>query len=167
MLHLTRALALVFALAMAPPLAALAADAPAPAQDAASARRVPYEVRPGDSLAVILREQAGVPDNLIFNEYIERFKALNPQVENVHRLRPGMLVYLPVPPGPDETKENATPPTPAEEALPGGEPEATREPSPAAEPAHEETDMPGPATRLTGLSHEALPGGGDRVRDCP
>lgn len=55
-----------------------------------------YKVQPGDYLVGILRNQAHLPDRLIFNEALNLFKRLNPTVSNLNKLKRGDLVYLPL-----------------------------------------------------------------------
>jgi len=57
-----------------------------------------YTVRPGDRLVHIMRHELGLPDNLIFNEYLNLFRELNPGVDNVETILAGSRIILPVPP---------------------------------------------------------------------
>lgn len=65
-----------------------------PTQPADSPIQKPYIVRSGDTLAGILKKH-GVPENLIFNKYIQVFQELNPEIKDIHTLKTGQNVILP------------------------------------------------------------------------
>jgi len=58
---------------------------------------IPYRlqrVKEGERLVIYLRRE-GIPENLIFNEYMELVMRLNPQIKNRDVIYPGQLVKLP------------------------------------------------------------------------
>lgn len=55
-----------------------------------------HKVRPGETLAGILRNRCGLPDHLVFNEGIQRLKELNPEVKDPNRIRVGQRLVIPV-----------------------------------------------------------------------
>ncbi|MBT8762412.1 LysM peptidoglycan-binding domain-containing protein [Desulfohalobiaceae bacterium Ax17] len=57
-----------------------------------------YIVKSGDNLVKILRNIAHLPDKLIFNEYINLFKKINPQIKSINSLKVGQKILLPLPP---------------------------------------------------------------------
>jgi hypothetical protein len=68
-----------------------------------------YTVKPGDHLVDLLRRIAGLPESLIFNEYLTLFRELNPQVENINSLEVGQTVAIPLKPG-EEPAASRVPP---------------------------------------------------------
>lgn len=60
-----------------------------------SYEKVPYVIRPGDTLVQVLQAQ-GVPTRLIFGKYLNLFLELNPDVPDTNTLRAGQEVVLPV-----------------------------------------------------------------------
>ena len=78
-------------------------QAPTPPE---SYEKTPYVVRQGDTLIQILKEQ-GVPNRLIYSQYLDLFLELNPEVPNSNTLRVGQKVILPV------TAQDEKPPVPA------------------------------------------------------
>ncbi|MFO7816462.1 MAG: LysM peptidoglycan-binding domain-containing protein, partial [Desulfovibrionales bacterium] len=65
------------------------------------AKEVRTKVRAGESLVSMLRRIGKVPHYLIFNEYLNLFRDLNPDIDNINRLKPGQHVSLPVYTGSD------------------------------------------------------------------
>lgn len=59
-------------------------------------KKLSYVVKPGDNVVKLLREKAGLPDKLIFNEYLTIFKILNPNLD-INRLEIGDKVNIPIP----------------------------------------------------------------------
>ena len=57
-----------------------------------------YTVRPGEHLGEILRQKVELSDRLIFDEYLELFRKLNPQIQNPDYLEVGQRITLPLPP---------------------------------------------------------------------
>jgi len=57
-----------------------------------------YTVRSGEHLGQILRQKAKLSDRLIFDEYLELFRKLNPQIEDPDYLEVGQRINLPLPP---------------------------------------------------------------------
>jgi LysM repeat protein len=55
-----------------------------------------YTVKKGDSLIRVVKSLYGVPDKLLYNEYLDQLKRLNPYVENLNRIYPGQKVRLPI-----------------------------------------------------------------------
>jgi LysM repeat protein len=55
-----------------------------------------YTVKKGDSLIRVVKSLYGVPDKLIYNEYLDQLKRLNPYVEDLNRIFPGQKVRLPI-----------------------------------------------------------------------
>jgi hypothetical protein len=58
---------------------------------------VTHRVRPGESVADILRQKAGLGDDRIFFEYLNIFRKLNPHIKNVDILEVGQIVTVPLP----------------------------------------------------------------------
>ena len=54
-----------------------------------------YILKRGEHLAKVLREVYGIPDKLIFNEYLALIKKLNPEIENLDHVVPGQAVRMP------------------------------------------------------------------------
>lgn len=54
-----------------------------------------YVIKKGQHLAMILRQVYGLPDNLIFNEYLNLIKELNPEIENLDLVEAGQRVRMP------------------------------------------------------------------------
>ncbi|WP_457570884.1 LysM peptidoglycan-binding domain-containing protein [Desulfovulcanus sp.] len=83
------------------PLASPSQKTIIPAQEAVltakSIRKKSYIVKPGDNLVKILRNIVRLPDHLIFNEYINLFKKINPQIQNINSLKVGRKILLPLP----------------------------------------------------------------------
>jgi len=65
-------------------------EAPVPTTD--------YTVQSGEHLGQILRQKVGLSDRLIFDEYLELFKELNPHIEDADRLEVGQRITIPLPP---------------------------------------------------------------------
>ena len=57
-----------------------------------------YTVRPGEHLGEILRQKVDLSDRLIFDEYLELFRKLNPQIQDPDYLAAGQRITLPLPP---------------------------------------------------------------------
>lgn len=74
-------------------------DRQADPPDPSDVEPLPYTVAKGDYLSKILREKLELPDRLIFDEYIDLFKKLNPDIENINALEVGQRVRLPAPSG--------------------------------------------------------------------
>jgi len=55
-----------------------------------------YRVMPGDTLEEIFKRVMGLNVSDIYNEYIERFRSLNPHIRDIDRLHPGERIYLPM-----------------------------------------------------------------------
>lgn len=75
-----------------------------------------YTVKSGDTLVSILKRE-GVPQELIFKDYLGLFLELNPQISDINKLRVGQEIVLPVPGSapaaavpavPDKAPANAT-----------------------------------------------------------
>lgn len=54
-----------------------------------------YVIKQGQHLAMILREVYGIPDELIFDEYMALIKELNPEISNPDHVVPGQKVRIP------------------------------------------------------------------------
>jgi len=54
-----------------------------------------YEIQKGEYLAQILRKVYGLSDKRIFNEYLQRIKELNPEIEDLNLLQPGQKIKIP------------------------------------------------------------------------
>ena len=54
-----------------------------------------YVIRKGQHLAKVLREVYGLPDDLIFNEYLNLIKEMNPEIEDLDHVEPGQTVRMP------------------------------------------------------------------------
>jgi len=95
------------------PASSLGIKRPKPVVPPDSYEKMPYVIRPGDTLIQILQSQ-GVPTKLIFSQYMDLFLNLNPEISDSNTLRIGQAVILPVLPK-DETTPAApvAPPTPA------------------------------------------------------
>jgi hypothetical protein len=55
-----------------------------------------YRARPGDSLFRIAKRRYNIPNEDFYDEYIERFKKMNPRIKDLNDLRAGQDVKLPV-----------------------------------------------------------------------
>jgi hypothetical protein len=55
-----------------------------------------YKVKKGDSLIRVVKSLYGVPDKLIYDEYLDQLRRLNPSVEDLNRIFPGQSVRLPI-----------------------------------------------------------------------
>ena len=54
-----------------------------------------YVIKQGQHLAMILREVYGIPDELIFDEYLNLIKELNPQISDPNHVVPGQKISIP------------------------------------------------------------------------
>jgi len=54
-----------------------------------------YVIKQGQHLAMILREVYGIPDELIFDEYLNLIKELNPEIGDPNHVVPGQKIRLP------------------------------------------------------------------------
>lgn len=54
-----------------------------------------YVMKQGQHLAMILRDVYGVPDRLIFNEYLNLIKEMNPDIDDVNHVEPGQKIKMP------------------------------------------------------------------------
>lgn len=54
-----------------------------------------YVMKRGQHLAMVLRQVYGLPDKLIFNEYLNLIKELNPDIEDLNRVEPGQKIKMP------------------------------------------------------------------------
>jgi len=57
-----------------------------------------YTVKSGEHLGQILRQNVGLSDRLIFDEYLELFRKLNPEIEDPNILEVGQRITVPLPP---------------------------------------------------------------------
>lgn len=57
---------------------------------------VDYIVKKGEYLAKIVRDQFKLPDRLIFDQYLEKFMQLNPDINNPNKLEVGQKINLPL-----------------------------------------------------------------------
>jgi|GEM_PF-4606280 len=56
-----------------------------------------YTVKSGDYLIKVLKEEGGVSNKLIYNEYLELFQKLNPDISDFKKLKTGQEITLPTP----------------------------------------------------------------------
>jgi LysM domain len=54
-----------------------------------------YVIKQGQHLAMILREVYGIPDELIFDEYLNLIKELNPEIGDPNHVVPGQKISIP------------------------------------------------------------------------
>ena len=54
-----------------------------------------FVMKRGQHLAMVLREVYGLPDKLIFNEYLNLIKELNPDIEDIDHVEPGQKITMP------------------------------------------------------------------------
>ncbi len=54
-----------------------------------------YVIKKGQHLAMILRQVYGLPDDLIFNEYLNLIRDLNPEIKNLDLVEAGQKVRMP------------------------------------------------------------------------
>ncbi|MBU2552607.1 MAG: LysM peptidoglycan-binding domain-containing protein [Proteobacteria bacterium] len=101
------------------------------------------KVRPGERLALILR-RVGIPEHLIFNEYINLTIKINPQLKNPNLILAGQEIKVPLPGTWSESElQAATGSGPIPARAPSVPPTATRvSPEPAPRP------QPRPAPKL-------------------
>jgi len=55
-----------------------------------------YTVKRGDSVVKILKDKVGIPEELIFNEYLTIFKTINPNLD-INKLEIGDKINIPIP----------------------------------------------------------------------
>ncbi len=58
---------------------------------------VKYKVKKGDCLVKLFKRIGKLPNYLIFNEYINLFKILNPHIKNINKLEVGKSIKIPIP----------------------------------------------------------------------
>jgi hypothetical protein len=71
-----------------------------------------YVIKKGQHLAMILRQVYGLPDDLIFNEYLNLIQELNPEIDNLNLVEAGQKIRMP------EVKEVVSAARRAKEAQP-------------------------------------------------
>jgi hypothetical protein len=54
-----------------------------------------FVMKRGQHLAMVLREIYGLPDRLIFNEYLNLIRELNPEIEDLNHVEPGQKIKMP------------------------------------------------------------------------
>ena len=54
-----------------------------------------FVMKRGQHLAMVLREIYGLPDRLIFNEYLNLIRELNPEIEDLDHVEPGQKIKMP------------------------------------------------------------------------
>ncbi len=54
-----------------------------------------FVVKRGEHLAMVLRKVYGLPDKLIFNEYLNLIRELNPDIEDINHIEPGQEIKMP------------------------------------------------------------------------
>jgi|GEM_PF-6977456 len=69
---------------------------PAEADQAVELPVVKHTLTPGEHLIDVLRTTYKVPDNLIFNEYLNLIKELNPELENLNSLPDHQTILIPL-----------------------------------------------------------------------
>ena len=103
----------------------------------------PYVIRSGDTAVAILRQQANVPEHLIFNEYLNLLRSINPGIRDIDTIAAGQRIQVPVPAGQEAVPVTADPegvPAPDPGTDPGISPlprsflTAANEPAPAGAP---------------------------------
>ncbi|ACU88878.1 LysM peptidoglycan-binding domain-containing protein [Desulfomicrobium baculatum] len=103
------------------PEASSAADTgirrPPPLAATKSYEKTPYVVRTGDTLIQILKAQ-GVPNSLIYSQYLDLFLELNPEIPNTNTLRVGQEIILPVTNQTEKVMAPAPPRAPAAQRSP-------------------------------------------------
>ncbi len=55
-----------------------------------------YTVRPGDSIIRVINKKYSIPEKNLYNEYLDRFKKLNPDIKDLNNIYPGQKVRLPI-----------------------------------------------------------------------
>lgn len=55
-----------------------------------------YTVMPGDSIIKVITNKYSIPENVLYNEYLEQLKKLNPDLKNLDNIYPGQKVRLPI-----------------------------------------------------------------------
>jgi murein DD-endopeptidase MepM/ murein hydrolase activator NlpD len=85
-----------------------------------SYKKTPYVVRTGDTLIQILKAQ-GVPNSLIYSQYLDLFLELNPEVPNTNTLRVGQEIILPVTNQTEKVMATTPPRAPAAQRAPKSE----------------------------------------------
>ncbi len=129
---------------------------------------IPYRlqrVKAGERLVVYLRRE-GVPDKLIFNEYLNLLLKLNPEIRNKNIIYPGQVIRLPifnpsVKPVEITRKEHSTKPTVEEVKLPqpqAASPQPAKKKTSKAIKAKSRTEEQHPSPALTSTTPaEAAP----------
>ena len=101
----------------------------------AHAPRVPtedYTISKGEHLAQVLRDVYNIPDELIFNQYLDVVKKLNPGLSDVNLIRPDQKIVLPsaaafqLSPRPEEVAGETAAPLPHAAGEGGREDDAHR-----------------------------------------
>jgi len=54
-----------------------------------------YTFSKGEHLAQVLRDMYNIPDNVIFNRYLNLVKTLNPDIEDINLVKPNQKIMLP------------------------------------------------------------------------
>jgi hypothetical protein len=54
-----------------------------------------YVIKKGEHLARVLRQVYHIPDDKIFNEYLNQIKTLNPQLHDLNYVVPGQKIHIP------------------------------------------------------------------------
>jgi hypothetical protein len=122
-----------------PPREAARPETEPQAPDREAADQLKTTIQPGDRLVSLLREKANLPDRLIFDEYLNLFRELNPGIPNINDLEVGQEVVLPLPPGQAQQvkarmKERAEAAAPAKAPPAAEEERAPKEPEPPKSP---------------------------------
>jgi len=55
-----------------------------------------YIVQPGDSLIKVVKKLYDVPDKVIYDEYLDQLKKINPSISDLNNIVPGQRVRLPI-----------------------------------------------------------------------
>lgn len=82
--------------AAVPPVAAAPAAArPVPTKPAPQAVQEVVVVQRGQCLGLILRERYGLPDEVVFGEFLHSIRVANPGIQNLDCIQPGQQIVIP------------------------------------------------------------------------
>jgi hypothetical protein len=55
-----------------------------------------YTVSPGDSIIKVVTGRYNIPDQYLYNEYLELVRKLNPSIDDINKIYPGQKIRIPV-----------------------------------------------------------------------
>jgi hypothetical protein len=79
-----------------PKLAKKGLETPIPPEVLKDVKLENYTIRPGDTLVKVIRSRYDVPDEELYDQYLQLVKGLNPSIEDLDTVYPGQIVRLPI-----------------------------------------------------------------------